>query len=165
MASAVRVLTARLYGRCDTAPALEIGHNFVDHATLDKVKTGYSWQAIPMLACQCAVPDYEGFDAYTARQGVFDTSKETAVVMAIGRAVKKPVGGRFARAWWCRFPIRKKWGLSVQTLGPRYLAVNGDVRRSRHIQRPLVSGTVTGICSSKGLLIAALGRRGQKKVS
>ena len=33
----VRVLRAPCMGRCDTAPTLEIGHNHIDHATLDKV--------------------------------------------------------------------------------------------------------------------------------
>src|SRR5215510_7420193 len=34
---AIRVVRAPCVGRCDTAPAAEVGHNFVDHATVGDV--------------------------------------------------------------------------------------------------------------------------------
>src|SRR6059058_334123 len=33
----IRVVRAPCVGRCDTAPAAEVGHNFVDHATVSNV--------------------------------------------------------------------------------------------------------------------------------
>ena len=33
----IRVVRAPCVGRCDTAPAAEVGHNFIDHATVDNV--------------------------------------------------------------------------------------------------------------------------------
>ena len=33
----IRVVRAPCVGRCDTAPAAEVGHNFVDHATVANV--------------------------------------------------------------------------------------------------------------------------------
>src|SRR5271163_619951 len=33
----VRVVRAPCVGRCDTAPTAEVGHNFVDHTTIDNV--------------------------------------------------------------------------------------------------------------------------------
>src|SRR5271165_4763746 len=33
----IRVVRAPCVGRCDTAPAAEVGHNFVDHASVDSV--------------------------------------------------------------------------------------------------------------------------------
>ena len=33
----IRVVRAPCVGRCDTAPAAEVGHHFVDHATLHSV--------------------------------------------------------------------------------------------------------------------------------
>ena len=36
--AAVRVVRAPCMGRCDTAPVLELGHNHIDHATVEKVK-------------------------------------------------------------------------------------------------------------------------------
>ena len=42
--SEVRVLRAPCMGRCDTAPVLEIGHNHIDNATLEKTKRAISKQ-------------------------------------------------------------------------------------------------------------------------
>src|ERR1700754_604786 len=33
----IRVVRAPCVGRCDTAPAAEVGHHFIDHATVDNV--------------------------------------------------------------------------------------------------------------------------------
>src|SRR5437660_3893008 len=33
----IRVVRAPCVGRCDTAPAAEVGHNFIDHATVETV--------------------------------------------------------------------------------------------------------------------------------
>src|SRR5438477_10777484 len=55
----IRVVRAPCVGRCDTAPAAEVGHNFVDHASvagvLDTVKRGDT---------HAHLPDYVGYDAY-----------------------------------------------------------------------------------------------------
>ena len=60
-ASQVRVLRAPCMGRCDTAPVLEIGHNHIDHATVEKVEA-----AIAADDTHAHVPDYETFAAYEA---------------------------------------------------------------------------------------------------
>ncbi|MEH6505068.1 MAG: NAD(P)H-dependent oxidoreductase subunit E [Sulfitobacter litoralis] len=119
-ASAVRVLRAPCMGRCDTAPGLEIGHNFVDHATLDKVK-----QVIVAGDTHVHVPDYEGFDAYAAGGG-YETLKKLrrdgdweAVQESLLEAGLRGLGG-------AGFPSGKKWGFVRDNAGPRYLAVNGD---------------------------------------
>src|SRR3984893_7290334 len=53
----VRVVRAPCVGRCDTAPAAEVGHNFVDHATVANVlataKAGDT---------HVQLPDYIGYD-------------------------------------------------------------------------------------------------------
>src|ERR1700749_1714808 len=60
----VRVVRAPCVGRCDTAPAAEVGHNFVDHATVDNVlataKAGDT---------HAHLPAYVGYDAYVADGG------------------------------------------------------------------------------------------------
>src|SRR6478609_7487394 len=56
---AIRVVRAPCVGRCDTAPAAEVGHNFVDHATTDNVL------AVAMRGDTHAhLPGYVGYDAY-----------------------------------------------------------------------------------------------------
>src|SRR5262249_14330248 len=60
----VRVVRAPCVGRCDTAPAVEVGHNFVDYATVESVlataKRGDT---------HAHLPDYVDYDAYVANGG------------------------------------------------------------------------------------------------
>lgn len=116
----VRVVRAPCIGRCDTAPALELGHAFVDHATLDKVKA-----AIAADETHVQVPDYEGYAAYAA-QGGYDTLRKLRtggdweqVQGTLLQAGVRGLGG-------AGFPSGKKWGFVRGNAGPRYMAVNGD---------------------------------------
>src|ERR1700736_2671718 len=60
----VRVVRAPCVGRCDTAPAAEVGHNFVDHATVANVlataKAG---------ATHANLPNYVGYEKFVAAGG------------------------------------------------------------------------------------------------
>src|SRR4051795_6902232 len=60
----VRVVRAPCVGRCDTAPAAEVGHNFIDHATpanvLATAKAGDT---------HAHLPEYVDYDAYVADGG------------------------------------------------------------------------------------------------
>ena len=119
-ASQVRVLRAPCMGRCDTAPVLEIGHNHIDQATLEKVEA-----AIAADDTHTHIPDYETFAAYEA-EGGYATLKELrangnweAVQEKVKEAGLRGLGG-------AGFPSGTKWGFVRANEGPRYLAVNGD---------------------------------------
>src|ERR1700751_242602 len=60
----IRVVRAPCVGRCDTAPAAEVGHNFVDHADTANVLAGA--QAGETHA---HVPQYVDYAAYVADGG------------------------------------------------------------------------------------------------
>ena len=60
----IRVVRAPCVGRCDTAPAAEVGHNFVDHATVASVLA-----AAKGGDTHAHLPDYVGYDAYVAAGG------------------------------------------------------------------------------------------------
>src|SRR6202035_3237677 len=60
----IRVVRAPCVGRCDTAPAAEVGHNFVDHATVSHVLA-----AAKAGDTHAHLPDYIGYDAYVAGGG------------------------------------------------------------------------------------------------
>jgi formate dehydrogenase len=118
--SEVRVLRAPCMGRCDTAPVLELGHNHIDNATVEKVEA-----AIAANDTHTHVPDYEDFAAYKAeggyeklaelrKEGVFETVQETLLDSGL-----RGLGG-------AGFPSGKKWGFVRAEAGPRYVAVNGD---------------------------------------
>jgi NADH:ubiquinone oxidoreductase subunit F (NADH-binding)/NADH:ubiquinone oxidoreductase subunit E len=117
----VRVVRAPCVGRCDTAPAAEVGHNFVDHATVDRVlvtaKAGDT---------HVHLPGYVDFDAYVAGGGYQllgrlrsgELPKED-LLKSLDEASLRGLGG-------AGFPTGRKWRSVLGEPGPRLMAVNGD---------------------------------------
>jgi len=107
-------------GRCDTAPVLELGHNHIDHATLDKVKA-----AITAGDTHARIMDYQDLAAYTSTGGyaklieLRKTGEFATVQQALLASGLRGLGG-------AGFPSGRKWGFVRAEPGPRYLAVNGD---------------------------------------
>src|SRR5262249_5950830 len=62
--SGIRVVRAPCVGRCDTAPAAEVGHHFVDHATVENVLA-----AAKAGDTHAHLPEYTEYDAYVAGGG------------------------------------------------------------------------------------------------
>src|SRR5216110_2666309 len=60
----IRVVRAPCVGRCDTAPAAEVGHNFVDGATVGNVLA-----AAKAGDTHAHLPKYVDYDAYVADGG------------------------------------------------------------------------------------------------
>ena len=116
----VRVLRAPCMGRCDTAPTLELGHNHIDHATIEKVKA-----AISSGDTNVKIPDYETLATYLESGGysklnLFEKSGNWQEVQeTVLSAGLRGLGG-------AGFPSGKKWEFVRANSGPRYLAVNGD---------------------------------------
>lgn len=120
-ASEVRVVRAPCMGRCDTAPVLELGHNHIDHATLEKTRA-----AIAANDTHAHLPDYEAFAAYQAEGGYAELAalREGAktpdeVQDAVLESGLRGMGG-------AGFPSGRKWSFVRAEKGTRYLAVNGD---------------------------------------
>lgn len=116
----VRVLRAPCMGRCDTAPVLEIGHNHIDFATVEKVDA-----AIAADDTHPHMTDYQDLAAYRATGG-YDKLESLradgdwqAIQKLVNQSGLRGLGG-------AGFPSDKKWGFVRAAEGPRYLAVNGD---------------------------------------
>ncbi|MEX3315910.1 NAD(P)H-dependent oxidoreductase subunit E [Sulfitobacter sp. PS-8MA] len=116
----VRVLRAPCMGRCDTAPVLELGHNHIDHATVEKVQA-----AVAAGETHAHLPEYETYENY-AKAGGYEALLKLreggdweAVQAQLLDAGLRGLGG-------AGFPSGKKWGFVRANPGPRYLAVNGD---------------------------------------
>jgi NADH:ubiquinone oxidoreductase subunit F (NADH-binding)/NADH:ubiquinone oxidoreductase subunit E len=117
----IRVVRAPCVGRCDTAPSAEVGHHFVDHASVAGVLA-----AAKGGDTHAHVPDYTGYDAYVAGGGYTllkrlrsgELSKED-LLKALDDASLRGLGG-------AGFPTGRKWRAVLGEPGPRVMAVNGD---------------------------------------
>jgi formate dehydrogenase beta subunit len=117
----IRVVRAPCVGRCDTAPAAEVGHNFVDHATVANVMA-----AAKAGDTHAHLPKYIGYDAYVAdggykllnrlRSGELPTDD---LLKALDDASLRGLGG-------AGFPTGRKWRAVLGEPGPRLMAINGD---------------------------------------
>jgi formate dehydrogenase beta subunit len=119
--SGVRVVRAPCIGSCHTAPAVEVGHHHVDHATADKVlelaERGETHPAVPAYQDFAA---YEQIGGYTVlRECLAGTRTAEDVIAALSDGGLRGLGG-------AGFPTGRKWGLVRAEKGPRLMAVNGD---------------------------------------
>jgi formate dehydrogenase len=117
----IRVVRAPCVGRCDTAPAAEVGHHFVDHASVESVTA-----AVTHGDTHAHLPDYVGYDAYVAAGGyqllkrlrAGDLSKDD-LLKSLDDASLRGLGG-------AGFPTGRKWRAVLGEPGPRLMAINGD---------------------------------------
>jgi formate dehydrogenase len=117
----VRVVRAPCIGSCHTAPAAEVGHHHVDHATVAKLR-----EIAVRGEVHPHIPAYQGFDAYVKAGGyamlrscLSGARKVDDVIAALSDGGLRGLGG-------AGFPTGRKWGLVRAEKGPRLMAVNGD---------------------------------------
>jgi formate dehydrogenase len=117
----VRVVRAPCVGRCDTAPAVEVGHNFVDHATVESVLA-----AAKGGKTHAHLPKYVDYDTYAAKGGYKLLERLRAgalgredLLKALDDASLRGLGG-------AGFPTGRKWRAVLGEPGPRLMAINGD---------------------------------------
>jgi formate dehydrogenase beta subunit len=117
----MRVLRAPCIGSCDTAPAAEVGHHHVDHATVSKLlEIATRGEVHP------AIPAYQSFESYVDAGGysvlracLSGARKADDVIAALSDSGLRGLGG-------AGFPTGRKWGLVRSEKGPRLMAINGD---------------------------------------
>lgn len=117
----IRVVRAPCVGRCDTAPAAEVGHNFVDQATVANVMA-----AANARDTHAHLPKYVDYDAYVAGGGykLFNRVRSGELpnddlLKALDDASLRGLGG-------AGFPTGRKWRAVLGEPGPRLMAINGD---------------------------------------
>ena len=117
----VRVVRAPCIGSCHTAPAAEVGHHHVDHASLDKLKA---------LAAKgethAAMPTYQGFEAYVKAGGYAELKACLSGAKTVDQVIQALSDGGLRGLGGAGFPTGRKWGLVRQAPKPRLMAVNGD---------------------------------------
>src|SRR5246127_350120 len=117
----IRVVRAPCVGRCDTAPAVEVGHNFIDHATVGNVLA-----AAKAGDTHAHLPKYTDYDAYVAGGGYKLLNRlrsgelpKEVLLKALDDASLRGLGG-------AGFPTGRKWRAVLGEPGPRLMAINGD---------------------------------------
>jgi formate dehydrogenase beta subunit len=117
----VRVVRAPCIGSCHTAPAVEVGHHHVDHATVAKVKDLVAHNHV-----HADIPPYAGIKPYEAAGGykglracLAGTHTPEKLIALLSDGGLRGLGG-------AGFPTGRKWGFVRAEKGPRVMAVNGD---------------------------------------
>ena len=117
----VRVVRAPCVGLCDVAPAVEVGHNFLKHATVDSVK-----KAVRHQDSHPHIPDYIDYDAYRAGGGYQTLERLRAGGLSVEDVLKVLDDGSLRGLGGAGFPTGRKWRSVRGEPGPRLMAVNGD---------------------------------------
>jgi NADH:ubiquinone oxidoreductase subunit F (NADH-binding)/NADH:ubiquinone oxidoreductase subunit E len=116
-----RVVRAPCIGSCHTAPAAEVGHHHVDHATPAKLE-----ELARRRDVHPHMPPFQNYEAYAKAGGytvlrscLSGTRKIEDVIATLSDGGLRGLGG-------AGFPTGRKWGLVRAEKGPRLMAVNGD---------------------------------------
>ena len=117
----IKVVPGPCMGRCNVAPTVCVGKNYVDLANFDKVK-----KTIDEKTFDPFIPDYINLSSYKKNGGyeIADKIKngvisKKQVLDSLNESGLKGKGG-------AGFPTGKKWEIVSNYNGKKYVAVNGD---------------------------------------
>lgn len=117
----VRILRAPCMGRCATAPVAEVGHNHVDHATVQSLT-----EVVEGKHVHPTIPDYIDLEKYRASGGyrLWQACRDgkyshEQILGDLEASRLKGLGG-------AGFPAGRKWRIVRGYEAPRLMAVNID---------------------------------------
>ena len=117
----IKVVPGPCMGRCNVAPTVCVGKNYVDEANFDKVK-----KTIDEKNFDPFIPDYINLFSYKKNGGyeIADKIKngvisKKQILDSLNESGLKGKGG-------AGFPTGKKWEIVSNYNGKKYVAVNGD---------------------------------------
>ena len=117
----IKVVPGPCMGRCNVAPTVCVGKNYVDVANFDKVK-----KTIDEKNFNPFIPDYINLSSYKKNGGYEIANKikngvisKKQVLNSLNESGLKGKGG-------AGFPTGKKWEIVSNYNGKKYVAVNGD---------------------------------------
>lgn len=117
----VRVLPAPCMGRCDTAPVAEIGHNHIDHASLETLSA-----AVDGSQVHPTIPAYQDLAAYRAEEGYARLQDCLDGKFTVDQVIETLSDSGLRGLGGAGFPTGRKWSFVRAEGKPRYLAVNAD---------------------------------------
>ena len=117
----IKVVPGPCMGRCDVAPTVCVGKNYVDQASVKSVK-----ETIKNNDFDAVIPNYIDLDQYRknggykiseqVREGMIDNDQ---IIKTLKESGLKGKGG-------AGFPTGMKWEIVSKYEGKKYVAVNGD---------------------------------------
>ena len=117
----IKVVPGPCMGRCNVAPTVCVGKNYVDVANFDKVK-----KTIDEKNFDPFIPDYINLSSYKKNGGYEIANKikngvisKKQILDSLNESGLKGKGG-------AGFPTGKKWEIVSNYNGKKYVAVNGD---------------------------------------
>jgi formate dehydrogenase len=117
----VRVVRAPCLGSCDTAPAAEVGHRHIDHATASKLHETVGRREVHPI-----IPPFQDFDSYCRSGGYTVLRACLSGARTVDDVIETLSDGGLRGLGGAGFPTGRKWGLVRAEKGPRLMAVNGD---------------------------------------
>jgi len=117
----VRVLRAPCIGSCHTAPACEVGHHHVDHATTAMIRS-----LVAKGETHAHIPDYQDLTAYRTAGGYAVLRECLAGKRTVEEVIATLSDGGLRGLGGAGFPTGRKWSLVRAEKGPHLMAVNGD---------------------------------------
>ena len=117
----IKVVPGPCMGRCDVAPTVCVGKNYVDNASASKVE-----KVIQENRFEAVVPDYISLDEYKKNGGYNIVNQirngeisDNHIIETLKDSGLKGKGG-------AGFPTGMKWEIVSKYNGKKYVAVNGD---------------------------------------
>ena len=117
----IKVVPGPCMGRCQVAPTVCVGKNYVDNATPEAVKN-----TIKANKFESFIPNYTSYKEYLSKGGYVISNKisnneisKEQIINILNESGLKGKGG-------AGFPTGKKWEIVSKYSGLKYLTINGD---------------------------------------
>ena len=115
-----RFVAAPCIGACDKAPAAAVGHQLVEHATLDGLRDVTEAGHAEIPATARTFDDYCADGGYATLKSLLSGERtDEDVLKVMDDVALRGLGG-------AGFPTGRKWRIVGSQPGPRLMAVNGD---------------------------------------
>ena len=117
----IKIVPGPCMGRCDVAPTVCVGKNYVDHATSEKVI-----EIIIKNDFDAKIPLYKTYEDYIYEGGYSLTKKIDNKVISNEEIIKCLNDSGLKGKGGAGFPTGRKWELVLQNIGEKFIAINGD---------------------------------------
>ena len=117
----IKVVPGPCMGRCDVAPTVCVGKNYVDNASASKVE-----KVIQENRFEVVVPNYISLDEYKKNGGYYVVNQIRNGAISDNHIIETLKDSGLKGKGGAGFPTGMKWEIVSKYNGKKYVAVNGD---------------------------------------